>query len=306
MIEIIELSGLKISFALDFEYINKCAGHAIKAHADRNLLYKGKPYSYHLHSVAIETLTILESMYRAGIQYNQPDCFLKSEQDFLNMAEACIIAAYFHDTIEDAGLTYNDVANLTSTNVASIVFAVTNNTGMNRKSRADSRYYMKIRTTPGAKIVKLADRIANYKEGFSSTNLKDNRFSLMYKKEYPKFRDELYEPQDVMLGMQEIWNSVDELFEYESKSSKEVKLEQKLHSMLILLMKLEAANVRTELSESTFLTEEDHSKYFDILLKNRIIDLVNILYGPDWSNNAYISEDVSSTIDLFLKNTIKK
>ena len=69
----------------------RCAAHT--AHSDVNQFYgNGLPYSYHLDSVA-----------RYAIKYGHLVC--NRHQDVLPL----MFGAYFHDSIEDARLTYNDV-----------------------------------------------------------------------------------------------------------------------------------------------------------------------------------------------------
>ena len=84
---------------------------------------------------------------------------------------AIIFGAYFHDSIEDARLTYNDVMQKARQScglsegqafiAAEIVYALTNEKGRTRAERASEKYYEGIRTTPYAPLIKLADRIAN-------------------------------------------------------------------------------------------------------------------------------------------------
>lgn len=106
-----------------------------------------------------------------------------------------IFAAYFHDSIEDARLTYNDVKNIALTFMTAsqafmateIVYALTNEKGRTRAERANEKYYEGIRTTPYAPLCKIADRLANV--SFSAENRKgsDHRMFKIYASENPNF-----------------------------------------------------------------------------------------------------------------------
>lgn len=69
------------------------------------------------------------------------------------------VAAWLHDTVEDTATTREEIAERFGAEVAALVWAVTG-VGRSRKDRNASAYE-KIRRTPGAAILKLADRIAN-------------------------------------------------------------------------------------------------------------------------------------------------
>lgn len=75
-----------------------------------------------------------------------------------------VCAGYLHDILEDTRKSYRDVNDRFGEDVAELVFAVTNELGRNRKERAE-KTYPKIVQTPGALILKLADRIANVQHG---------------------------------------------------------------------------------------------------------------------------------------------
>jgi len=87
---------------------------------------------------------------------------------------AVLIAVLFHDAIEDARVTYNDIKNWFGIEVAEIVYALTNDKGRTRKERAGAKYYRGIRNTPYATFVKLCDRLANvtYSKEAKSTMFK--------------------------------------------------------------------------------------------------------------------------------------
>lgn len=94
------------------------------------------------------------------------------------------IASWLHDTIEDTATTREEVQAHFGIAVADLVWAVTG-IGQNRKER-NAHAYAKIRATPDAATLKLADRIANVE---ASANVPDKL--AMYRKEWPGFRDAL-------------------------------------------------------------------------------------------------------------------
>jgi len=145
--------------------------HAIKAHEAVNHLYDGEPYSVHLEMAAMNGLIF---------NYLLPPDF--------NIIENVIAGIYEHDTIEDCGLTYNDVKTATNEMVAELAYACTNEKGRNRKERANDKYYEGIRNTKYATFVKLCDRIANVQASVQ----KNSRMIDLYRKEQKHFKEMLY------------------------------------------------------------------------------------------------------------------
>mgnify|MGYP007056209090 CR=1 FL=1 len=80
-----------------------------------------------------------------------------------------LFGTFYHDSIEDARLTYNDVMSKArcfmndeqALAATEIVYALTNDKGRTRAERAGEKYYAGIRSTPYAPFVKLCDRMAN-------------------------------------------------------------------------------------------------------------------------------------------------
>lgn len=137
---------------------------------------EGLPYSTHLDMVATRV-----------VQYADEIC--ASADDVLPM----YFGAYYHDSIEDARLTYNDVMRLAlkymtkeqAFMATEIVYALTNEKGRNRQERAGERYYSGIRQTPYAPFIKLADRMANIT--FSVSTCGADHMREVYRKEWPHF-----------------------------------------------------------------------------------------------------------------------
>jgi (p)ppGpp synthase/HD superfamily hydrolase len=126
----------------------------------RQQLYQSLPYTHHLADVAA-TLRM----------------FGVDDEDLE-------IACWLHDVVEDCpGVSNKHVAEHFGERVAGLVAAVTNEEGPNRKTR-HALTYPKIRTTPDAILVKLADRIANVEAGGNLVG--------MYRKEYADFKHALH------------------------------------------------------------------------------------------------------------------
>ena len=141
---------------------------------------KSQPYGVHLSMVA-----------DAAMKYGHE--VVVSEEDVVPM----IFAAYYHDSIEDARLTYNDVTAIARKYMnaeqaymaAEIVYALTNDKGRTRKERAGEHYYTGIRETPYAPFVKLCDRLANMTYSFCGTNDVNNHMHRVYESEWPHFKE---------------------------------------------------------------------------------------------------------------------
>ena len=102
---------------------------------------------------------------------------------------------YYHDSIEDARLTYNDVMKVARSFLTEeqalmateIVYALTNDKGRTRAERAGEKYYQGIRTTPYAPFCKLCDRLANITFSCSTMDGSNQHMKEVYKHEMPHF-----------------------------------------------------------------------------------------------------------------------
>ena len=136
------------------------------------------PYGYHLDMVA---------HYAADYGHE----VLADAADLLPL----LFGAYFHDSIEDARLSYNDVTRRAAAFMndaqayvaAEIVYALTNDKGRTRTERAGERYYAGIRATPYAPFVKLCDRAANTAFSARAADGGNSRMSKIYANEWPHF-----------------------------------------------------------------------------------------------------------------------
>jgi (p)ppGpp synthase/HD superfamily hydrolase len=116
-----------------------------------------------------------------------------------NISDTILLgAAWLHDVCEDTGTKIKEIEELFGEETASVVGAVTNEKGDNRKIRA-ALTYPKIRTNKKAVTLKLADRIANVENGGSLVT--------MYKKEYEDFKRALYTKNE----NEEMWARLDRL-----------------------------------------------------------------------------------------------
>ncbi len=161
------------------EAIEQIRQAAHELHRAVNQTYgQGLPYAVHLDMVASQVMS-------------QGHEVCASEHDVLPM----VFGAYFHDSIEDARQTYNDVMRLArqwmddeqAHMAAEIVYALTNDKGRTRAERAGERYYQGIRQTPYAPLVKLADRVANMTYSATHDNADNVHMREVYLRELPHF-----------------------------------------------------------------------------------------------------------------------
>ncbi|MCM1225581.1 MAG: hypothetical protein NC548_65175 [Lachnospiraceae bacterium] len=153
---------------------------SVNQHYDRT-----RPYGYHLDMVA------------KGVEdYAASVC--QDPGDVLPL----IFGAFFHDSIEDARLTYNDVLAIAreyfpedkAILATEIVYALTNEKGRTRAERASEKYYSGIRLTPYAPLVKLADRLANTAYSSSHSGCPNSSMREVYRHELPHFLSSIQSP----------------------------------------------------------------------------------------------------------------
>ena len=155
----------------------KQSAHQLHEHVNQTY-DKTHPYGFHLDMV-------VDSVY----QYGHEVC--AEEKDVLPL----FFGAYYHDSIEDARQTYNDVKATArqymdegqALMAAEIAYALTNDKGRTRAERAGEKYYQGIRETPYAPFVKLADRLANISYSFTHCNDANAHMKDVYRNELPHF-----------------------------------------------------------------------------------------------------------------------
>jgi len=134
----------------------------INQHRNTNHWYdQYLPYEFHLrmvHQAAKDFSHLLDDEYD---YFTGEKLKGRRGDETVTLREACLVAVWGHDLIEDCRVSYNDVKNHLGQEAADIIYAVTNEKGKTRKERANEKYYEGIRNTPGAVFVKLCDRIAN-------------------------------------------------------------------------------------------------------------------------------------------------
>ena len=154
---------------------------AAQCHAAVNQTYDGYlPYAFHLRLTASYALRFLPLLQLDEAQ-----------------GETVLAAAYFHDTLEDARLSYNDLTALLNRlkgehglrldvhAAAEAVYALTNDKGRTRAERAGDAYYQGIRETPFAPFLKMCDRLANLR--YSTLWTPRQRMAQVYAEEMPHF-----------------------------------------------------------------------------------------------------------------------
>jgi (p)ppGpp synthase/HD superfamily hydrolase len=161
------------------EDIEEIRNRAHMLHDSVNQHYdKTHPYGFHLDMVA-------DSVFKYG------HLVCQSPADVLPV----FFAAFYHDSIEDARLTYNDVTKAARLFMgdeqayiaAEMVYALTNEKGRTRAERANERYYQGIRETPYAPFLKLADRLANITYSCTHGNKSNKHMHQIYQDELPHF-----------------------------------------------------------------------------------------------------------------------
>ena len=186
--------------------IEEIALTAIDLHKQVGQTYdKHLPYGFHLSMVA-------ENAMKFG------HLVIDDENDILPV----VFGAYFHDTIEDARQTYNDINGIAhkfmrtdqALIATEIVYALTNDKGRTRAERAGERYYQGIRETPYAPFVKLCDRMANMTYSFKETEDINNRMQAVYESEWIHFKQAITaENTDIRFSLpKEMLETVESLF----------------------------------------------------------------------------------------------
>ena len=176
--------------------INEIRNDAHALHAGVNHAYdRIRPYGFHLDMVVNWVRTYIGDV-------------CENEKDLLPI----FFAAFYHDSIEDARLSYNDVLKIAcglmdekqAFLATEIVYALTNEKGRTRAERANEKYFEGIREVPYAPFVKLADRLANTSYAFSKGTADSLRMSKVYREELPGFLQALkVDSQDVRFALPE-------------------------------------------------------------------------------------------------------
>lgn len=168
---------------------------ADRAHSEKNQRYGIYPYKKHL-------LDVFSIALEFGIS---------------NLA--ILQAILVHDVLEDTDMSFNSLQNHVGTQVADMVWAVTNedkddkgNLLKNRKEKFVYTY-AKINSIQDSIYVKLCDRIANVRNSitaFDDIGTKKAKYYSMYKKEYGSFRKNLKQETTCTI-LNALWAELDRL-----------------------------------------------------------------------------------------------
>lgn len=167
--------------------LSEAQAFAIGAHEGQ--LYGEDPYMVHIYAV----LGVMVEMFGTDVD------------------EDLLIACILHDTVEDTSVTIELIAHLFGARVAALVDAVTCHPARSRKEKF-AEAYPRIRSTEGAVLVKLADRVANVRHGISMRS----PLVSMYQKEYSAFRAELRDHSDARAMPR--WDELDRLLGWKEPS----------------------------------------------------------------------------------------
>lgn len=166
---------------------------AINLHNHCNHTYNNGPYEFHLKMVVNKLLTY------------EPLLYGRYTEDPETMFAALIASGWCHDTLEDCGITYNDLRAGTNELVADIVYGVSDELGKDRTERR-LKTLARTRNNRLSILLKLGDLYSNTR--FS----KDSGSGMFkkYKKEYPMVRYALKQGDWV-----KAWDEMDELYEFD-------------------------------------------------------------------------------------------
>lgn len=153
----------------------------------RNQFYEQLPYYVHLKEVV---LTIKE---------------LGITQD-----EVLLASAWLHDSIENTETTYETLLTQFGKEVADLVLAVTNEKGASRGEILE-KTATKLIENEKALLIKLADRVVNTEQSLDN----NEKLYKMYKKEFPRFREFLYDDKSITYPIIYLWYYLENLYQIE-------------------------------------------------------------------------------------------
>ena len=162
---------------------DKARKYAAAAHAEQK--YGDLPYTVHLD--AVEAVVV--------------EYFSGGEHEWVLR-----IGAQLHDTIEDTRVVHGALRKHFGDHIADLVYAVTDEPGINRRERK-GRTYPKIRKFGSVAVyLKIADRIANWSNALKY----EKDLWKMYFKEHWGFYGALYNPDDILAAP--LWARMEELY----------------------------------------------------------------------------------------------
>lgn len=161
---------------------------AAELHKSVGQTYDGYPYELHLKAVVAlckKHLNLIDEEDLKQALHFLPGFSVYALHYF---KKDIVRAAEFHDSIEDARLTYNDLAGEFNQCVAELVYRCTNEKGRNREERASNRFYSELKEINAAVFIKACDRLAN----MYYSKMMNSSLYWKYVKEYPKFKEKLF------------------------------------------------------------------------------------------------------------------
>ena len=182
------------------KYLNEHRNNVNGFHNKVNCSYDGNDYIFHLDMVV--------------------DGIIKYETIFLYPKDyrIAVISGYYHDTIEDTPLSFNDVKNATNKRVAQVVLAVTDIQDENRLLRHLSTMNKTVKDYI-AIIVKMADMRANGKYSKENGSSMYKKYVAEYEYRRPIFKMALkwYDKHFDQEILNEFWTELDEIHGYKHK-----------------------------------------------------------------------------------------
>jgi len=167
-----------------------------------------------MNSPKIENAKMIAEILHCNQKYDNEDYIFHLKNVYMVLIEFgfenedLLCAAWLHDSVEDTQMKLSLIEKYFGHEVSSLVYAVTNEVGKNRKER-NLKTYQKIQNNFRATSLKLADRIANVRQCITKNNT--NLYE-MYKKEYDIFRYTL--KLDIGTTNDSLWKELDKLMEY--------------------------------------------------------------------------------------------
>lgn len=176
------------------------------------LVEKAKNYAYEKHNKPSECQRYGNAPYSKHLDdvksvKDRYAYYLKdSEQEDVDAA------IYLHDTVEDTDTTPNKLKKEFNNRIASIVLAVSNERGWDKKEIL-FKTLPKIWKNRLYIFVKLCDRIANTTNSKNGYDKRSEDLFKRYSYEYPVFRYALREI-DGKIDFEDMWKELDDLYEY--------------------------------------------------------------------------------------------
>ncbi len=117
--------------------------------------------------------------------------------------EEYLFVGLFHDLLEDTDTTYEEILSLTNKNIADAVLLLTKNKGY-----IMDEYISRINTNNVAKIVKLADRIHNLREGIFANKKFQEKYILETEKYFLELSKNTIFENDLNIALSDLKNNI--------------------------------------------------------------------------------------------------